>query len=108
MARVNLTAGRVADYQCEPGKMQSFLWDSKSHALAVRATRNGAKAYVCQAKLRGKDIRITLGSTAVWTIQDAREAANRFKVTVDQGVDPRAVAAEENDMQVPQFGAGPI
>lgn len=94
MARVNLTAGRVADYQCEPGKTQSFLWDNKAHCLAVRATRNGSKAYICQAKLHGKDIRVTLGSTEVWTIGDAREAANRFKVTVDQGVDPRAVAAE--------------
>lgn len=94
MARVNLTAGRVADYQCEPGKTQSFLWDTKSHCLAVRATRNGAKAYVCQAKLHGRDIRVTLGSNDVWTIGDAREAANRFKVTVDQGVDPRVLAAE--------------
>lgn len=94
MARVNLTAGRVAEYQCDAGKAQSFLWDTKSNCLAVRATQNGAKAYVCQAKLHGKDIRVTLGSTDAWTIQDAREAANRFKVTVDQGIDPRALAAE--------------
>ena len=94
MARVNLTAGRVAEYQCEPGKSQSFLWDTKSHSLAVRATRSGAKAYICQAKLHGKDIRITLGATTVWTIGDAREAANRFKVSVDQGLDPRVLAAK--------------
>lgn len=94
MARVNLTAGRVAEFQCEPGKSQSFLWDTKSHSLAVRATQGGAKAYICQAKLHGKDIRVTLGSTDVWTIGDAREAANRFKVSIDQGIDPRAVAAE--------------
>jgi hypothetical protein len=65
----------------------------KSHCLAVRATGNGAKSYICQAKLHGKDIRVTLGATDVWTIGDAREAANRFKVAVDQGVDPRVVAA---------------
>lgn len=94
MARVNLTAGRVAEYQCAAGKSQSFLWDTKSHCLAVRATSNGAKAYICQAKLHGKDIRVTLGSPDSWTILDAREAANRFKVMVDQGVDPRVVAAE--------------
>jgi integrase len=94
MARVNLTAGRVAEFQCTPGKSQSFLWDAKSHSLALRATSNGAKAYVCQAKLHGKDIRVTLGSPESWTILDAREAANRFKVTVDQGVDPRVLAAE--------------
>lgn len=93
MARVNLTAGRVAEFRCAAGKSQSFLWDTKSHSLALRATSNGAKAYICQAKLHGKDIRVTLGSPESWTILDAREAANRFKVTVDQGVDPRVVAA---------------
>jgi integrase len=94
MARVNLTAGRVADYQCELGKSQSFLWDAKTHCLALRVTAHGAKAYICQAKLHGKDIRLTLGSPGSWTIHDAREAANRFKVTVDQGIDPRVQAAE--------------
>lgn len=94
MARVNLTTGRVADYKCDEGKSQSFLWDAKSPCLAVRATPSGAKAYICQAKLHGKDVRVTLGSADVWTIQDAREAANRFKVNVDQGIDPRALAAQ--------------
>ena len=94
MARVNLTPSRITDYRCEPGKTQSFLWDSKSRCLALRATQSGAKAFVCQAKLHGKDIRMTLGSSADWTILDARESANRFKVTVDQGVDPRGLAAE--------------
>ena len=92
--RINLTPGRVADYQCIEGKSQSFLWDNKSHCLALRATQNGAKAYIFQAKLHGKDIRITLGSPDAWTVQDARETANRFKVSVDQGIDPRLVAAQ--------------
>jgi integrase len=94
MARVNLTAARVAEFECEKDKSQSFLWDTKSHCLGVRVTRTGARAYVCQAKLHGRDIRVTLGSPDAWTIQDAREAANRFKVTVDQGIDPRVLAAE--------------
>ncbi|MEJ7930440.1 integrase family protein [Ramlibacter sp. AN1015] len=94
MARVNLTPARVAEFECEKGKSQTFLWDIKSHCLGVRVTRMGAKAYVCQAKLHGRDIRVTLGSPDAWTIQDAREAANRFKVTVDQGIDPRVLAAK--------------
>jgi integrase len=94
MARVNLTASRVAEFGCEAGKSQSFLWDAKSQCLALRVTQGGAKAYICQAKLHGRDIRVTLGSPDAWTILDAREAANRFKVTVDQGVDPRVLAAE--------------
>lgn len=93
MARVNLTPARVDAFRCEAQKSQSFLWDSKCHCLAVRATRGGAKAYICQAKLHGKDVRITLGSPNDWTIQDAREAATRFKVNMDQGLDPRTLAA---------------
>ena len=94
MARVTLTAGRVAAYQCTAEKGQSFLWDAKSPSLALRATSNGAKAYICQAKLHGKDIRVTLGSPISWTVLEAREAANRFKVAIDQGIDPRVVAAQ--------------
>jgi integrase len=92
--RVNFTAQRIAGYQCDKGKDQSFLWDTKSPCLALRATRNGAKSYVCQAKLHGKAIRITMGSPDVWKIPDAREEANRFKVLIDRGLDPRSLKAE--------------
>ena len=92
--QINLTPGRVADYECIEGKNQSFLWDNKSRCLALRATQNGAKAYIFQAKLHGKDIRINLGSPNAWTVQDVRETANRFKVSVDQGIDLRLVAAQ--------------
>ena len=72
------------------------VWEqlNKSHCLALRATQNGAKAYIFQAKLPGKDIRINLGSPNAWTVQDARETTNRFKVGVDQGIDLRLVAAQ--------------
>ena len=94
MARVNLTPTRITDYRCEAGKSQSFLWDTKSTCLAVRATKNGSKAFICQARLHGADIRVTLGGPETWTVQDAREAANRFQLSVDQGVDPREIAAK--------------
>jgi integrase len=94
MARVNFTAQRIADYKCDEGKDQSFLWDIQSRCLGLRATRNGAKAYFFQGKLHGKDIRITLGSPPEWKIPDAREAANGYKVATDQGLDPRVQQAE--------------
>lgn len=108
MARINFTAQRIADYKCDEGKQQSFLWDTGSPSLALRATRSGAKAYVFQAKLHGKDIRVTLGSPSAWTIPNARAEANRLKVMVDQGIDPRAVAAEkkaQSDLQAAQRAA---
>lgn len=94
MARINFTAPRIANHKCEVGKDQSLIWDLTSPCLGLRATRNGSKAYVFQAKLYGKDMRITIGSPVEWKIPDARAEANRLKVMVDQGIDPRIVAEE--------------
>ena len=93
MARINFTAQRISDYQCA-GKGQSLLWDTVSPCLALRATANGSKSYVFQSRLHSKTLRITLGSPSAWKISNARVEANRLKVLVDKGIDPREVAAE--------------
>lgn len=96
MARVKLTAGRVRDFSCEAGATQSFLWDTEAPGLAVRATINGAKAYVFQGKLKGKTIRITIGDVRTWDIESnnpdrpgARAEARRLQSHIDKGIDPR-------------------
>jgi hypothetical protein len=94
MAREKFTAGRVACYECDIGKQQSFLWDKTVPSLAVRATANGAKAYIYQGKLSGKDIRITIGSPSMWAIDAAQAEARRLQVMVDKGQDPRQVRDE--------------
>ncbi|NMM38570.1 MAG: tyrosine-type recombinase/integrase [Glaciimonas sp.] len=104
MAKINFTAGRVSDHRCELGKSQSFLWDSTAPGLGVRATakyaeckktdRDNGNAYIFQAKLKGQAIRITVGLTANWTIQEAQAEARRLKVIIDNGEDPRQVKAD--------------
>lgn len=98
--KVNITAGRIAEFKCPAGKAQDFLRDLKSPWLAVRATANGAKSFVFEAKLNGRTIREVIGSTSAWTIDAARQAANEKKTLVDRGVDPRqlrrdAIQAEQ-------------
>lgn len=93
MAKVKFTAGRVSGFKCEEGKSQSFLWDSESPGLGLRATANGAKSYMFQAKLNGQAIRITIGSPSTWTILEAQGEARRLKVIIDNGQDPRQVKA---------------
>ncbi|WP_035882567.1 tyrosine-type recombinase/integrase [Cupriavidus metallidurans] len=89
MARIKLTAGRVRDFACEPGKAQSFLWDSEAVGLALRATKAGAKAYIFQARLGERELRITIGNPTDWDIADAREEARRLQRLIDAGKDPR-------------------
>ena len=93
MATVKFTAGRVAGFNGEDGKSQAFLWDSEAPGLGLRATANGAKSYMFQAKLNGQAIRVTIGAPGTWSILEAQAEARRLKVIIDNGQDPRQVKA---------------
>jgi len=93
MPRQRLTAERVRTFECPPGARQVFLWDSEVPGLAVRATP-GAKAFVFQAKLGGKTLRVTLGDVRAWSIEAARDEARLSAVKVHQGIDPRIEKVE--------------
>lgn len=93
MAKVKLTAGRVNDFICTSGT-QSFLWDTESHGLAVRATIGGSKAYIHQGKLNGRDVRITIGSVKAWDINGARQESRKVQTMFDGNIDPRQLKAD--------------
>lgn len=95
--RVNLTAGRVEAFTCAPDKTQSFLWDTDTPTLALRVTPTGRKTYVFESRLIGSTIRINIGTVADWPIKSARTEAQKLKMLVDGGVDPREV---ERDRRV--------
>ncbi len=100
MAKVKFTAGRIDAFVCEPGKVQSFLWDTVAPGLGLRVTGAGARSYIFQGKLDGRTLRITIGDPKSWTIEQAQSEARRLKVQTDDGQDPRqtkrdAVAARE-------------
>lgn len=102
-----LTAGRVAKFECEPGKGQSFLWDSSAPGLAVRATQSGSKAYIFQSRIKSGDVvRLTIGPCKSWVLEEERDAngviilpgarqeAARLQAIIDQGRDPRQARAD--------------
>jgi len=95
MAKVKFTAGRVAGFKCDEDAAQSFLWCDTVPGLAVRATANGAKSYIFQAKVGGKTMRSTIGTVQVWGIDAAQAEARRLQILIDQGEDPRQVKADK-------------
>jgi len=107
MAKVKLTAGRVAKFQCEDGKSQSFLWCDEVPGLAVRALSGNDtnKRYIFQAKVNGKSMRVTIGKVSVWTIGKAQDEARRLQVLIDQGNDPRQVKTEKAAAKVADAAA---
>lgn len=89
-----LTAGVIERLQCPPGKSQAFLRDRKSPSLRVRVTASGAKSFVFESKLNRTNIRRTIGDVRSWTIEAARAEANRLRVELDGGNDPRELERE--------------
>ncbi len=95
--RVNLTAGRIADFGCPTDKTQAFLWDTDTPTLALRATPTGRKTYVFEARLNGSTIRINIGTVADWPIKKARTRAQALKMLVDAGTDPRELERQQQE-----------
>lgn len=65
------------------------MWDVTAPGLGLRATPAGKPAYVFQSVYQGKDLRITIGSPAVWSIPDAQAKARELQRLIDEGKDPR-------------------
>ena len=93
--KVPFTAGRVSKFVCEAGKAASFLWDTESTGLGLKASAGGSKVYVLQSRLEsGASVRLTIGSTKAWTLGAARDEARRLQVLIDSGIDPRQEKAD--------------
>jgi integrase len=71
-----------------PGRGQCFIWDSEIKGFALRVTVGGAKSFVLDYRIDGRQRRITLGNYPDWTVQAARVAAKTMKRDVDLGQDP--------------------
>ena len=65
------------------------MWDVTAPGLGLRATPAGKPAYVFQSVYQGKDLRITIGSPAAWSIPDAQAKARELQRLIDEGKDPR-------------------
>ncbi|OSZ74605.1 integrase family protein [Hydrogenophaga sp. IBVHS1] len=94
MAKVPFTAGRVSAFNCPPEKKQAFLWDATAPGLGLRTTPAGKPAYVFQSVYQGKDLRLTIGSPAAWTIPHAQAKARELQRLIDEGKDPRDLKRE--------------
>lgn len=101
MAKLKLTAGRVASFKCDEGKVQTFLWCDEVAGLGVRATpSSSAKRYIFQAKIKGQTMRVTIGKVSAWSIPEAQAEARRLQIMIDNGNDPREVKSDKEAAKV--------
>ncbi len=105
MSKVSFTAGRINQHTCPADKKQCFIWDINSPGLGLRTTPSGSKCYIFQGKLSGNSIRVSIGDSRTWTIDQAQAEARRLQRLIDEGKDPRAVKAELKAEQVAKAAA---
>jgi integrase len=67
---------------------QLFFWDAEVKGFALRITKKGAKSFVLDYRLGGRQRRMTIGSYPDWSVQAARKEACSLKRLVDKGKDP--------------------
>lgn len=97
-----MTVGFVEKAACEPGKAQTFFWDSVSPGLGLRVTPSGTKAFIFQSRVNGAVVRLTIGDVRVWRLDapagsgepSARAEARRLQTLCDAGIDPRQEKAD--------------
>src|ERR1700716_1639671 len=58
--------------------------------FGVRVTASGAKAFVLNYTIAGRERRMTIGGYPAWSVQAAREQAKSLRRRVDIGEDPLA------------------
>jgi integrase len=85
--KIRLTPRRICDFP-NPKQGKSFLWDNVIQGLGVLASPK-RKNYVFEGRFAKKSIRITIGNTSSWTIEDARKRATELRQLIDNGLDPR-------------------
>jgi integrase len=56
--------------------------------FGVRITANGARSFVLNYSIAGKEHRYTIGSTATWNVTEAVREARALRQRIDRGEDP--------------------
>jgi integrase len=85
-----------------PAKGNKLTYDDEVKGFAIRVTAAGAKAFVVNYYVAGRERRYTIGAHPDWTVTAARSRAKELKQEVDRGEDPLGKRIE--DREAPTVG----
>lgn len=72
----------------KPSKGCRIYYDSLIKGFGVSVTAKGAKSFILNYRIYGRERRIAIGSYPAWTVSTAREQANKLRLEIDNGIDP--------------------
>jgi integrase len=87
-----MASGRITKRTVDAASC-GFLWDDDLRGFGLKVTASGAKSYVYQYRMGGRETnarRYTIGKHgSPWTPSTARQEAERLALVVKRGIDPR-------------------
>ena len=97
VAAIKLTETRVERIKApDPSSRQQLYWDATTPGFGVVASgKSKSKSYVAQCAVNGKTRRVTIGSTAIYSLEQGRERAQAALRDMRDGIDPKARAKAE-------------
>lgn len=78
-----------------PTSGNQITYDTDLKGFGIRVTASGAKAFILNYRIHGRERRVTIGSYPEWTAAAARKETEALKRRIDQGYDPMAKRREE-------------
>jgi integrase len=101
MASVKLSDKMVRDLQ-PPPTGNRIVYDGEVKGFGVRVTAAGARAFVVNYTIAGRERRLTVGAYPTWSVAAARDEAKRLRQDIDRGIDP--LGAREAERGAPTVG----
>jgi hypothetical protein len=77
-----------------PEKGQAFYRDDGLLGFGLRVTPGGAKSFIVETRIKGRNTRKTLGRYGALTTEQARREAQKYLGQVATGLDPEAIKRE--------------
>ncbi len=84
-----------------PAKGNRITYDDEVPGFGIRVTRLGARAFVLNYVVEGRERRLTIGAWPVWSATGARRRAKELRIRIDQGEDP--LGKSQQRRQEPAF-----
>ena len=94
--RTKLTDSMVRGLPAPPSGNR-VTYDSDVPGFGCRVTSTGARAFVLNYRVAGRERRITIGSYPAWKTGQAREQAGALRRQVDLGEDPMQTRQEQRE-----------
>lgn len=73
-----------------PDAGNRIIYDTEVRGFGVRITAAGARSFVLNYRINGRERRHTIGQFPAWSVRAAREEAATLKRDIDRGRDPLA------------------